>query len=307
MTDSSRAIDEAVRRSHSGRETVWLDEVPSRVERCTEAWSLKLDSAMTSSSAIVLHGRRSDGDPVTLKLVRCRRDFESESLAMASLNGAASVRLIAADAADHAMLPERVLPGYSLRTLMRADGDEAATRAAANVVVQLHASRLAADSGSRLEHIGAEASATLDRYRRRYGSGSAVPISSSRIRNASSLIHDLRAAEDETVVLHGDLHHDNLRRGARAPWIAIDPKGRVGDPAAELAAFIRNPIDQLAQTPDLRAFLRRRIDQLVEAIGYDRARVIGWAFSLAVVGACWQLEDRESDWNRWLAVAGALA
>lgn len=43
------------------------------------------------------------------------------------------------------------------------------------------------------------------------------------------------------MLLDGDLHHFNILRAHRQPWLAIDPKGLVGDPAYEVGAFLYNP------------------------------------------------------------------
>ena len=44
----------------------------------------------------------------------------------------------------------------------------------------------------------------------------------------------------QNLVLHGDLHHYNILSAEREPWLAIDPKGIVGEPEYEAAAFLRN-------------------------------------------------------------------
>ncbi len=38
----------------------------------------------------------------------------------------------------------------------------------------------------------------------------------------------------------GDLHHENILAAERAPWLAIDPKGVIGEPAYEMGALLRN-------------------------------------------------------------------
>ena len=43
------------------------------------------------------------------------------------------------------------------------------------------------------------------------------------------------------VALHGDMHHFNVLRAGREPWLAIDPKGLAGDPCFDVCQFLRNP------------------------------------------------------------------
>lgn len=114
----------------------------------------------------------------------------------------------------------------------------------------------------------------------------------------SPLADLLLATSPEPVFLHGDLHHYNILRG-QAGWRMIDPKGVVGDPAYEAAAFIRNPIDTIGSEPDLLGCLRRRIDRLAELLKTPRSRIWGW--SLVSVSST----DRDAD-DPWAKVEVAL-
>lgn len=89
------------------------------------------------------------------------------------------------------------------------------------------------------------------------------------------------------IPLHGDLHHDNIMSSDRG-WLAIDPKGLLGDPAYELANVFRNPngASKLVTDP-------RRINGLADAfaarLGLDRKRLLGWAAAHSALSACWDL------------------
>ena len=61
------------------------------------------------------------------------------------------------------------------------------------------------------------------------------------------------------VLLHGDLHHDNILQNgddearhsfSDGGWLVIDPKGVIGESAYEVAAFIRNPMPELLTHDD---------------------------------------------------------
>ena len=284
---------------------MWIDDLPRRIARCADMWSLDLESPAPSNASVVVHARDSAQNPVTLKLLVNASEFMAERAALLAFGGRGSIRLIAEAPTMSALLLERAMPGEALSTLVAAGRDDLANQAAAHVMHRLNtpASMSHLDE---LTHIGSQAMATLERYVHEFGATNGGPISGRQIARATSLIEELQQSEVSVVVLHADLHHDNLLGAEREPWLAIDPKGRVGDPAAELAAFIRNPIDQLAAVADLRGLLHRRLDQFIELLGYDRDRVLGWAIGLATVAACWQLEDQEPDWEHWVRVADAL-
>ncbi len=95
------------------------------------------------------------------------------------------------------------------------------------------------------------------------------------------MARSLLASTTAPVVLHGDLHHDNLLRAERAPWLAIDPKGFMGEAGFEIAAFLRNP------APRPLAVLSRRVDILTDLLGLDRGRVREWCFAEAMLNATW--------------------
>lgn len=94
------------------------------------------------------------------------------------------------------------------------------------------------------------------------------------------------------IPLHGDLHHDNIISSDRG-WLAIDPKGLLGDPAYEVAALFINPTgsDKVAADPRR---ITARLDILTQRLGYNRKRVLGWAAAHAALSACWDLEDEKS-------------
>lgn len=89
--------------------------------------------------------------------------------------------------------------------------------------------------------------------------------------------------------LHGDLHHDNVLSSDRG-WLAIDPKGLIGDPAYETANVFINPerADKIASDPKR---IAARADILSQRLGYNRKRILGWAAAHAALSACWDLED----------------
>src|SRR5690606_23152783 len=71
-----------------------------------------------------------------------------------------------------------------------------------------------------------------------------LSISKKILIKARILRDELIATSHKTVLLHGDLHHDNILKNSDG-WVVIDPKGFIGDPVYEVAAFIRNPIPDL--------------------------------------------------------------
>jgi streptomycin 6-kinase len=124
---------------------------------------------------------------------------------------------------------------------------------------------------------------------------------------AGSIAAELLRSAAEPVVLHGDLHHDNVIVRARPPGhVAIDPKGLRGDPTFELACFLRNPVEHHEGAFGAVSRFDRRVAILSEMLGDPRERIRSWAFVGAVVSAAWSASADE-DAGPWLAAADAAS
>ncbi len=104
----------------------------------------------------------------------------------------------------------------------------------------------------------------------------------------SSLAKALLDTTATTCFLHGDLHHGNILMG-ESGWQLIDPKGLVGDPAFEIAAFMRNPVETLGLEPNLKKLLAGRLNRLCNRRKVDPARALGWSI------ACFSSTERLPD------------
>lgn len=89
------------------------------------------------------------------------------------------------------------------------------------------------------------------------------------------------------IPLHGDLHHDNILSSDRG-WLAIDPKGLIGDPHYELANAFRNPHGALKLAADPRR-INAMADIFAARLGLNRKRILGFAAAHSGLSACWDL------------------
>ena len=110
------------------------------------------------------------------------------------------------------------------------------------------------------------------------------------LQKAINLRDELIATSATPVLLHGDLHHDNIIKNGNA-WAVIDPKGVIGEPAFEVAAFIRNPIPQLFSHDDVKGIIERRIAQFSERLKLPAYRIRDWCYVQAVLAWVWAIED----------------
>ena len=79
------------------------------------------------------------------------------------------------------------------------------------------------------------------------------------------------------LLVHGDFHPRNILSGEREPWLAVDPKGYVGDPAYDGATLLKPRALALIDSDDLMKALNNELDVFAEAAELDRDRVRRWA------------------------------
>ncbi|MFQ5575822.1 MAG: aminoglycoside phosphotransferase family protein [Anaerolineae bacterium] len=278
----------------------WLRRLPAIVARCARRWSLRvLPPFEPLSYNYVAPATGAGGAALVLKVGYPHPELLAEIAALQLFKGRGIVRLLAADPGQGALLLEHLRPGQPLATL---PDDERATAIAAGVMRRLW--RPAPPPGHPFPTVQQWA-AGLKRLRHHFDGGSG-PFPPRLVAAAEIHFAELAASAAEPVLLHGDLHHHNILSAEREPWLALDPKGLVGEPAYEAGALLRNPLPQLLVQPEPGRILTRRATQLAEMLGLDRERLIAWGMAQAVLSAWWSFEDHGHGWEGAIAVAQLL-
>ena len=285
---------------HGDIGVAWLARLPATLAACAQRWELAIEPPFPHLSYhYAAPAVRADGTPVVVKACAPTGEFALEAATLRAYDGRGAARLLASDAAREVLLLERLQPGTLLLDL--AD-DEAATASAAGVmralwcpVPQGHPFPAVADWGR-----------GFARLRRRYGGGTG-PFPTALVERAERLYADLGASAAPPVLLHGDLHHYNILDAGPRGWLAIDPKGIVGEPAYEVGAFLRNRLPGPLPNPEAGDILARRIAIFAAVLGLDGARIRAWGLAQAVLSAWWSMEDHGHGWEPALALAGLLA
>lgn len=285
---------------HGAAGRAWLDSLPAILDDCARQWDLTLAPPFPHLSYhYAAPGVRADGTPVVVKACAPTEEFPLESEALRLYDGRGAVRLLAADRERMVMLLERLEPGT---LLLDVDDDVVATAVAAEVMRQLwrpvpsvHPFPSVADWGK-----------GFARLRRRYDGGTG-PFPAALVEQAERLFAELCATAAAPVVLHGDLHHYNILAAGARGWLAIDPKGVVGEPAYEIGAFLRNRLPEPLPNPEAGRLTERRIAQFAAELGFERVRVRGWALAQAVLSAWWSMEDHGYGWEPMVGLAELIA
>ncbi len=278
----------------------WLRRLPSVLDDIGSRWSITLDDPFEGMAYnYVAPGIRHDGSEVVVKIGVPRQELFAEIASLRAFNGCGAVQLLKAAPDVGALLLERLRPGQAVLHL---EDDESATRIALEVMHRLGRSR---------PHDGgfptvADWAQGLRKLRERFD-GETGPFPPSLIERAEALFRELLTSMSEPTLLHGDLHHWNILSAEREPWLAIDPKGVIGEPAYEIGAWLRNPFPDILRLPNPANLVARRIDQFVEGADFSKDRLLSWGFAQAVLSAWWSFEDSDENWQDWLACAELFA
>lgn len=248
-----------LRASDEGR--AWLDGLDGVVAACAARWSLRLEEPFADAFAsLVVPATTGAGAGVVLKVQFPERESEHEAEALAAWAGDGAVALLDHDVDRRALLLERCHPGSPLSDLHADD--------AVSVLVDL-LPRLWRPDPSPFPTLAAEAErwrVTLQRLR---GTGDG-PDQGSHAALALRLLAELASRPTEPVLVHQDLHGDNVLRSTRG-WLAIDPKPLSGEREFALAPIIRS--DELGAD---HAAVVNRLDRLTGELGLDRWRATAW-------------------------------
>lgn len=300
MHDIPEAFARRMVEVHGAAGRAWLERLPALLDDCAGRWSLALMPPLVPLSYnYVTPATRGDGREVILKVGVPHPELRTEIAALRLYDGRGAVRLLEALPERGALLMERLRPGTELVDL---EDDAEATAIAARVMEQLWRPVPADHAFPTV----ARWAAGLERLRRHFG-GSTGPFPAALVERAEALFAALLPSMEAPVLLHGDLHHYNILAAERQPWLAIDPKGVVGEPAYEVGALLRNPMPQIVDWPDAKRILAQRVDQLVDILGFDRERIAGWAVAQAVLSGWWSYEDHGHSWEPGFACAELLA
>jgi len=101
---------------------------------------------------------------------------------------------------------------------------------------------------------------------------------------------ELFQSPQEIVVLHGDLHHENVLYTATAGWAAIDPKGLIGERGFDYANILCNPDQQTALE---KGRLSKQAAIISKAVELDTIRLLKWVIAWAGLSASWMINDGE--------------
>src|SRR3989338_2873128 len=212
----------------------WLAELPELAGAISSKLDLRdLKEVTNLSYNYVLSGFQGNS-PIILKFGLDSEGLAREAFALKCFVGCGSVKVFAED--KGMLLLERAVPGTSLKSYFPSQEHES-IEIACGVMKKLHQANIPA--AHNFPHIK-DWLQFLDKD---------WPVPDEYLSKARQLRDNLLEPSAKEVLLHGDLHHDNIlqngdasRRSSQSEdgWLVIDPKGVIGAPINEVWAFVMN-------------------------------------------------------------------
>ena len=269
-------LADSIADSQDPQRRAWLDRLPGMVGGLARSWGLELGAPFQPGGQCswVAPARTVDGARLVLKVEWLHPGAEREADALRFWDGNGAVRLLADEILDDtvALLLERCEPGTLLSERAEPEQDD---------VVCALLPRLWREppAGHEFPSLQAMCAAWADEAEQasagQAGSTAHTGLDRGLVRAGLELFRTLPASADRHVLLATDLHAENILAAGREPWLAIDPKPHVGDPAYDPLQHMLN-CDRLFSDP---AGLARRLADLLEL---ERDRLLLWLFARIV-------------------------
>ena len=242
------------------------------------AWNVAIEETRETPTSLLGFGVRA-GRRVVLKLTKHAGDESHSGKVLKAFGGDGVVRVYESE--TDAVLLERLAPGEDLANLVKRGEDDEATRILAHVMAKLAGHEAPGECPTIVDW-----GRGFDRY---LASGDRQ-LPHELVHEARGLYHELAATQRTAMLLHGDLQHYNVLFDRERGWVAIDPKGVVGELEYEVGPLLRNPVEQ----PEVfvnTATIHRRLEILRSLLPLDYDRMLRWCYAQAVLSAIWDIED----------------
>jgi len=257
----------------------WLASLPQVVACVADRWSLRVGEPFEPGGycSWTAPAAGAGGEDLVLKVAFRFGGAEEERDEAAGLrcwkgNGVVRLHAVCTSESEHVLLLERCLPGTPLgQVLPEPEQDVVVAGLLRRLWAQNH-------SGHAFRSLTQMCAAWAERFDAAYASlaAGAERLDPGLASAGIALFRDLPATAGPPVLLCTDLHAGNIVASQREPWLVIDPKPYIGDPAYDVLQHMLNCDDRLAADPAALA------DRMADVAGLDAERVRLWLFARAV-------------------------
>ncbi|UOQ92091.1 aminoglycoside phosphotransferase family protein [Halobacillus shinanisalinarum] len=262
----------------------WLEQLPELIQYCEEKWKLQIKEPYCLSFNYVAPALRKGGGEVVIKLGVPGKGISNEYEALKHLNGI--VPLIDADLDKGVLILEKIEPGNTLSELTN---ESEICQIAAKVVKKMIVSTppqthlpSTLDRETDMKHICKQ---SLDQL---------GPFSNATLKRSAKVFAYLNKTMKEPMLVHGDFHHYNVLSNGPDSWVAIDPKGLIGEVEYDLIQFFMNCL------PENGAFgvIENRVEQLTQELNLNLQRLLLWGYAHSVLSSAWTVDEKTGNYDK---------
>ncbi|MCY7290460.1 MAG: aminoglycoside phosphotransferase family protein [Cryobacterium sp.] len=262
-----------------GGDTAWLDRLPATVAvRCAD-WNLELDgNVLHGSNAIVVPVRRA-GIPFVLRMCVPGDEFAQEVSALEFWAGRGTVRIFDSNAPDGSMLLERLDLGGTLADVPLHEAVPVIGRLLRRLAIPVALdTRGILSTGEVVATRAIELEAEWEHLGQPFGR---------KLLDQALFIAGLLAAPRTDFAVNGDIHFDQVLRGRREPWLAVDPVLLRGEVDYDLARVLWSRLDEMPTNSSVLG----HFDTLVREAHLDAQRAWFWVFFRTIDYWLWGLTN----------------
>jgi streptomycin 6-kinase len=289
----------------------WLGRLPELIGAACDRWRLEVSGPPYEGGVCgwVAPVSRADGSPAVLKVTWPHPEAAQEPAALRYWAGRGAIQVLEDDRATWTMLLEACRPGTPLRDAGLPV--ERGLEIGANLLNALWG------DGARLPpgHDFDSMAETCDRWAdvaagraRHHGKVLAgLGVDPGVLDLGIQLLRSLPRSSDRQVLVHGDFNPGNLLAAERSPFLAIDPKPLVGDPAYDpwqLVAQLGWPF----RREDAASLVWERIRRLADLLDLAPERIAAWGVARDVEGGLWATSAGDPETGaKWIRSATLVA
>jgi streptomycin 6-kinase len=269
----------------------WLEELSFLLDMICTDWDIELLHPFENLSYnFISTVRNAKGLEMVLKVGVPNPELTSEINALKYYSGNGTANIIKSSANHGALLVEALKPGEPLYNIK---DDEEATHIASRLIHKIHQSKPFRNDFITTDTWFERAFRQMQAQEIEW----TVNITTAYLEQVKEILNNLKKSTSNKVLLHGDLHHWNILSAKREPWLAIDPKGIIGDKVYECGAWLRNPRNSIQQALNRKKLILNRARQFSEELGFDYHRILAWGYVQAFLSAWWSFEEKDDQWQ----------
>jgi streptomycin 6-kinase len=262
----------------------WVEDLPERIVDAQHRWDITVGAPFQPGGVTSFVAPATDrrGNELVYKITVPHEEAVGEEVALSAYGGDGAVELLASRPDSYETLLERAIPGTDLWSV---DDDRERIEATCGLMSRMW--RPVPESS--IGVLAPVAARWADITERRLITVE-LPWISSPIERGIDLLRTLpRDRTAGAVLLHGDLHPGNILAAEREPWLAIDPKPLIGDPAFDPVQILTQQAGRISEPPTPSA-VEVRLALIGDLVALDPERIGLWALARTAEWSMWSFE-----------------